>query len=243
MNFKKLDFLIFSSHKTSTQTILNTLLKNGYKSIHCHSITNFFNNYGNNVRNNSDLSNKAFIEGLNNYKKYNNKKLRIISVIRNPNDRLISSFFQSHYDDEIMFLNKTHNETTVFTKTEEELFNLYNLHIKNNSLHGKIESIDELSNLTSINIISRLKKLDGYYYLDDDLFELFVLDFKQVISNSSIDYLNNILNINITTMHPCNNSKQKCYYIKYQNVKAMINDELSTIIESTYDPFYFNAFV
>ena len=34
-----IDYLVYSSHKTATQTVVNTLRNNGFKSIHCHSIT------------------------------------------------------------------------------------------------------------------------------------------------------------------------------------------------------------
>ena len=31
-----LDFLVFSSHKTGTQTIRNSLRASGYRAVHCH---------------------------------------------------------------------------------------------------------------------------------------------------------------------------------------------------------------
>ena len=48
----------------------------------------------------------VFIEILQRYKYDNKKKIKIISIIRNPFDRLPSSFFQSYHTDEIIFLDK-----------------------------------------------------------------------------------------------------------------------------------------
>ena len=38
MNFYALDFLVYSSHKTSTQSLLSILQNNNIKAIHCHLI-------------------------------------------------------------------------------------------------------------------------------------------------------------------------------------------------------------
>ncbi len=39
--FNDLDFLVFSSHKTATQTLVGIFNKNKYKAIHCHILNNF----------------------------------------------------------------------------------------------------------------------------------------------------------------------------------------------------------
>ena len=87
--FSSLDFLVYSSHKTSTQSLLAILQANKYKAKHCHIIQNL------NIIFNLDhpVQKEQFIEYLRNYKIKNNKKIKILSCIRNPKDRLISSFF------------------------------------------------------------------------------------------------------------------------------------------------------
>ena len=40
MKFNDLDFLIYSSHKTSTQSLLNILKFHNYKVRHCHYFSN-----------------------------------------------------------------------------------------------------------------------------------------------------------------------------------------------------------
>ena len=40
MDFSSLDFLVYSSHKTSTQSLVSILQVNNYKAVHCHCINN-----------------------------------------------------------------------------------------------------------------------------------------------------------------------------------------------------------
>ena len=52
---------------------------------------------------------------------------------------------------------------------------MYNELIEEEKLPGRMESIDELSNIFNLNILEMLKKEN--YYLDHKLFKLYVLDF------------------------------------------------------------------
>ena len=90
MNLNKIDFLIYSSHKTSTQSLVSILNLNKYKSIHCHHIRNLKVL----LNKNQQVNKEMFIKALLNYININKKKLKIITIIRNPKDRLISSLFQ-----------------------------------------------------------------------------------------------------------------------------------------------------
>ena len=38
--FDKIDFLVYSSHKTSTQTMIKSLSKSNYKTFHIHHLEN-----------------------------------------------------------------------------------------------------------------------------------------------------------------------------------------------------------
>ena len=122
MNFNNLDFLVYSSHKTSTQSIVEILNIHDIKTIHCHHINNFkftLANY------NGLITDETFIQGLINYKNTNDKKMKIISIIRNPKDRLISSFFQSFSTDEVEFLKKNENNTTIIVTNVDDLCIMY----------------------------------------------------------------------------------------------------------------------
>lgn len=66
-----------------TQSLKGTLNYNGFSCVHAHQPKDI------------ELTNKQIMELSEEYYKHNNKKIKIISVYRDPMDRLISSFFQS----------------------------------------------------------------------------------------------------------------------------------------------------
>lgn len=242
MNFNHLEFLIYSSHKTSTQTLISILNNNKYKSTHCHNLNNFKSRSYNKITNNKDVTPNTFIQGLINYKNIHNKKIKIISCIRNPKDRLLSSFFQSFSTDEIEFLNKKKEEATVTVKNEDELCSLYEELIKNKKLPGKVESVDDLSYIFGINIIEKLENRENHYYLDHELFELYVLDFNQIIGSDCLNYLKNIFKLYLKKLYSANLTSDKYYYSKYKNVKKILGTKLNDTIQTQYDTFYFTAF-
>lgn len=240
MNFNNLDFLIYSSHKTSTQSLVSTLNQNRLRSIHCHIIDDFtctLPSYR------GIITDKTFIKGLTNYKNINKKKIKIITIIRNPKDRLISSFFQTFHTDEVSSQKKGDNKTTISLNNVDTLYKSYKNLIIQKELLGRKESIDEMSEIFKINIIENLEKRKDYYYFNHNLFELYVLDFNKLIKlNESINYINDILGTTIINIDKQNLSNDKSYYNKYINVKKMIEPELNNIIETQYHPFYFTSF-
>ncbi len=236
MNFNNLNFLVYSSHKTCTQTLLSTFASNKYKSIHCHTISNLSHHFAN-----VDITPNLFTESLINYKNKNKRKLKIITVVRNPILRLPSSFFQTFHTDEVNCGQRINN-TTICLNNTKQLYIMYSHMIEQNILPGKIESIDEISNIFGINIIENLEKRSKYYYFEHELFELFVCDFNELTKLSSIQYLNFVLNTRMRINKKSNLSENKIYYQKYIDMKKMITPEINSIIINQYDPFYFNAF-
>jgi hypothetical protein len=237
MNFSKLDYLVYSSHKTSTQSMLKILRKNKFNSIHCHLIKDLKYHYPN-INVNEDI----FIESLKNYKKENKKKIKIISIIREPTKRLISSFFQSYHTDELLFMKKQNKNTTISINNIENLLIKYEDLIKNNTLPGQNESLDQLSKMFNIDIIKNLINKKDYYYFNHELFELYVLDFNKLITSESLLYINKCLNINCIDNDEANISKNKSYFEKYNIMKTKIPEEINNIIKKRYNHFYFNAF-
>ena len=237
MNINCIDYLVYSSHKTSTQSMVHTLKQNKYCTIHCHDIGDLKIYYPKFY-----ITPKIFIESLINYKKYKGK-LKIISIIRDPKERLVSSFFQLHHTDEIDFKKKKEHETTISRNNVDILFNMYANFIKNNTMPRKIESLDELAEIFNIKIIDNLENKGDYYYLNHDLFELFVLDFnKLTICGNPCIYINMCLGINCVNNVIKNITREKSYFEKYSIMKTKISKEINTIIESRYNKFYFSAF-
>lgn len=81
-----LDFLVYSSHKTGTQTLVHTLRDNGFACAHCHRLSNLH----------PPLSPALLPEFLRDYRQRRGRALPILSVFREPIGRHISSFFQWH---------------------------------------------------------------------------------------------------------------------------------------------------
>ena len=80
-------YLVFSSHKTATQTVVHSLNASGVRSAHCHTLENI------------ELETGQFRSYLRDYRRTNGRKLQVVSIFRDPLDRLVSSFFQSLSED------------------------------------------------------------------------------------------------------------------------------------------------
>ncbi len=176
------------------------------------------------------------------YQKTRGKKINIISIVRDPRDRLPSSFFQSYHDDEMNFSGKKENETTVNTNSHYDLYKIFIDSLINDSLPGRVESIDEISEILGENIIPNLEMKDEFYYLENDFFILYVLDFNKLITKNGLNYFNNCLNMKMTVESSANMTINKVYYEKYQNMKSIIGNYTNNLIVSKYDKFFFNAF-
>ena len=84
-----------------------------------------------------------------------------------------------------------------------------------------------------------MEERNNYYYFENDLIILYVLKFKDVIGHNNLEYLNNVLNINLTLNGSSNLSSDKIYYDKYITVKKMVSDDINNIIYNRYNKFYF----
>ena len=244
MNLLKLDYLVYSSHKTSTQSLISTLNNNKLATIHCHIIDNFRANNNFKSLNNNQLKH-YFMNELIRYKNINRKKLKIVSILRNPIDRLLSSFFQTHHSDKIHFFNIPEKETIISKLNEEQILKIYCEDINNKTFFitgGAIESIDELSSIFNKDLIKELKKHNDYYHVESELFELYVLDFNKIIGGNSLEYINKCLKTNLKNISTFNLTENKLYYNKYKYVKEKIPENIKNIIRQQYKDFYFHAF-
>ena len=252
--FNNIEYLIYSSHKTSTQSLMSIFKKNKIKIELYHNISNIpllypkispINNigckeyygWGENDINQKNILKKFVLDNIHKYN--NNKKLSIISVIRNPIERLLSSFFQSYHNDEMSYHNIKADNTTIQKLNVLELYDLYCKKIDDDSLQGNIESLDEMSFLFDIDIINNLEKKENYYYFENESIKLYVLKFEHVINNNNLIYLNKILNIKLILNSKNNLSLNKQYYNKYNELKKLIGEDIKNKIYKKYDKFYF----
>ena len=209
----KSKFYVYSTHKTATQS-LTKIFKTG----HIHSLDNI--NY----------TKKEFIKDTEKYFKMNNKKLKILSVVRVPSQRVISSYFQLKHSDEINFKNINENETTIMRNDINFLVNDITEFIKKRKYPN--ESLYEIMDVfnfkfTDINI----NQIKNYGFYENDLIELYVLDYESIIKNYM--YLENIFGFKVNN-EKANMSSDKKYYEKYKEVKRIIGDEFNEFIDSEY---------
>ena len=231
-NIEEIDMLVYSSHKTSTQSILNTLKNNNYKVLHIHTIKHLISNYIDNV----EYTNNVLYENTLNKLNKRKKKLKIITCLRNPKERLLSSFFQTYYNDHITYLNIKPENTIINTKNLKELHDFYIENISN----LPNESLFEIFDLFNINYNDIIYK-SYYYFYENDLIELYIIKYDNVIKNTNY-YLSYVLNINLNIhkIIKSNISELKPYYIKYVNLKKKIqnNTVINKYIYIKYKDIY-----
>jgi hypothetical protein len=206
--------------------MINSLRKSKYWTFHIHTLNHL------SILRSTNRS-EEFIKHLSLYKTVNNKKIKIISLIRNPVDRLMSSFFQSYFTNEITSRNIKEQETTIMKYNIEELSKMFIDKLKTKTLPYYYESLYELSDVFNVNIIQNLIKKDDWYYYENDLIELYVLDFKKI---NDLDYINNALGTNILKIEPDNLSSNKASYAKYNEFKSIMktNEEYINIVKTYY---------
>jgi hypothetical protein len=225
--FDEHEFFVYSSHKTSTQSLIKTLELNGYPSSHIHLIKNM------------NITSDEFIQLLKRYQTIRKKKLRIISVIRDPKDRLLSSFFQTNFNDMIFFQNQKPEETIIFKKSEEELIEIFKEQLIRRSLLGLKESLEDLSDILQIPIIEELIPKNRYFYFENSFLQLYVLDFKDMIrpKDEFILLFQQIFQIRLKDVETSNLSSEKIYYEKYKKIKENINkrEDIQELIKQIYN--------
>ena len=192
MLFNGLDFLIYSSHKTGTQT-LKTTLKRRYRVYMIHLLRDLSTIWR------QCITREHVVHALELYKRLYGCPLKIITVIRDSEDRLLSSFFQTFHDDLIMDYKMDPAATPVATKTADELFEMFTTH-KNNLPYFR-ESLDELNEI------------------DPSLYDLYTLDFARI---GDLDYINSVLGTNLSKLVVENVTRDKVYREKFEHGKARL---------------------
>ena len=209
------DFYVYSTHKTSTQS-LRAMFNTG----HIHSLSN------------ANYTKNDFLEHVKEYYKKNNKKIKILTTLRIPSERVISSYFQLKHNREIINLKINKNETTVMKNNIDFLVK----DVKNFIQHKKYpkESLYEIMSIFNFNFDDiHVDKLKHYGFYENDLIKLYILDFESIISNKKITYLENIFEIKLLDK-VANNSRNKPYYEKYKKVKEIIGHEFDDIVNCDY---------
>lgn len=131
----ELDFLVYSAHKTGTQTLVHTLRDNGFRARHCHSL----------VRLSPSWQPSRLAPALVEYRQRHGCALRIVSVFREPIERHISSFFQWHGEGALWRGQvASREESLLATCSVAELQQRFRDDLESGAQVGALESIQEL---------------------------------------------------------------------------------------------------
>ena len=215
INFSK-KYYIYSTHKTSTQSL--RLMFDS--TCHIHRLCN------------AKYTKNEFINDLKKYVKNNNRKLKIITTLRIPSQRIISSYFQMRHTDEISSKNVKENETTIMKNNVDFLVNNVKNWIRNKKYPKEsLYEMMDIFNFTFEDIVINKKKNYGFY--KNNLMELYIIDFESVIGEKKLQYLENIFGSKFIDKQ-ANKSNEKIYYNKYKKVKQIIGDEFKNLIDDDY---------
>lgn len=233
--FNKLDFLIYSAHKTSTQTVINTLLSNNIRAKHIHILDDLYNNQSNP---------QLFTNHLKSYQAKNGRRLKVVTIIRNPFERLISSYFQYCHNRQNSRTRCGEKNTLIMTNSVDKLRDIFlnKLNNKETELHYYLESMNEMSKIFKTDIIRNLVNKGDHFTYENDLMQLYILDFTKIIGSPNassicgIEYINNVLGTHFQNLVPENLTKNKITYTKYVQFKKLLeNDqEIKDKIQSFY---------
>jgi hypothetical protein len=214
-----LDYLIYSSHKSGTQTLVNTLNSTGFRCRHCHSLSNI------------DIKSGDFRWYLESYLRKNNKRLDVITVFREPMERHVSSFFQG-YGTKPLMLKEVENETEtiIYKYTTEQLQEKYISELRDGSLIGFRESIHEICEELQINTKNLTYNNDSRFGLfETEHIRLYLFRF-DVLFNNLDSLLAEVTHNNIIIKH-ANMSGSKWYQDIYSRFKATLAIPQDIVLE------------
>jgi hypothetical protein len=217
-----IDYLVYSSHKTATQTIAHTLRMNGYKCTHCHTLTNDTVN----------LKPGAFGKFTELYHLRHGRKLSVVSVFREPIERNISSFFQRHGTDVLRLgLRQDIGDTLIHNSSTEELQKIFCNELDSGTLTGKGESIYELCSELHLRIGDlRYEPAKQYGAFETDHCTLHLLRFDALIGENRLQTLLSQITEKSIVQHDRNVTAEKWYHDRLKAFKESLRLPRRTII-------------
>ena len=216
-----LDFLVFSSHKTGTQTIRNSLRASGYSATHCHQVSHL-------ALGDEDL--KGY---LNAYFARHSKPLDVITLFREPIDRHISSFFQGYGSrplNEKEVADKT--ETLIYRLTVDELREHFIAELEAKTLIGFSESMHEIAGALHLKFSDAMTIPDSHTrVMQSPTARIFLSRFEPFFQNFEVS-LSRLVGDEITVKNS-NQAEAKWYHEKYLSFRSRLHLP-PAVIEEVY---------
>lgn len=220
----ELDYLIYSSHKTATQSLNQTLLSNGFKSLSMHNMK-----YS--VLGEDADCREQFLR----FKDAYGKKIKVVSVFRDPLDRHISSFFQAYGTKPLREKTvKSFQDTLIYKKDENSLVELFSKELLSRELTGYRESISLMAESLKFDVgeltYSPRKAINLNMFPE---FDLFLFRFDVLVQQFEI-CMNKLAGRKLQAINT-NRSNEKWYKSKYQAFKSKLELEESIICQTYLD--------
>lgn len=138
------EFVIYSAHKTGTESMLRSLQRRGKTCTKLHNACN------------AGFSNPLSLFGALRCQRSRADGAappitKILCAIRDPVDRLRSSFFQTFHQDEIIYRSASPDKTTIVRNDTAALHALWCFLVMSDRLPGGVDSIDEIAQVVSQN--------------------------------------------------------------------------------------------
>lgn len=234
----ELDCLVYSSHKTGTQTITATLSNSGIRTQHIHSLSNV----------NLKADNGAFRSYLERYQLVNSRKLTVLSVFRLPLERHMSSFFQWFGEGVVREGLVTKTEATIIARYPvDQLQKIFINLIATRSLVGRKESLHELCGELAYPTSSLQFVADrGFTVIEDEFIRLVLFRF-DILFPDFRGYLEKSLETKLIAL-TANVTEDKWYSGKFDEFKRtlllkpdlirMIHAEKKDLIDLFYPAQY-----
>jgi len=206
-----LDFLVYSSYKSGTQTLVKSLRNSDAKCRHIHSLKNI------------NLKKGSFQHVLNSYLVKNNKKLNVISVFRDPLERHISSFFQSYGTKPLRKkMVQDFTETIIYQSSIDQLQDKFLSELIDQSLEGFSDSLHEIFFELGISASDfKFNKKSKYGVFETENIKLYFLRF-DLLFNDFENLLSEIAGIKIYQANS-NKSDDKFYKQIYEEFKKSLS--------------------
>jgi hypothetical protein len=217
------EFIVYSSHKTGTQTLVRSLSAAGHQAIHLHGLGHL------------DVTISQFREYLKSYLEKYGKKVKIISAFRLPIERHISSLFQWYGDGawRQRLPDYTNEDTVIHQVDIGGLNSLLVSDIASRKLTGYRDSLHELCQILKIDPMAlQTEPYKGPYRVDHELADITLARFSDLFKDS----LKNIFALSgasVQNICEANISGNKWYSTKYEKFKAGVFIP-ENVIQQTY---------
>lgn len=218
-----LDFLVYSSHKTATQTTAHTLRVHGFRCVHCHLLRDL----------GAGLQPDGLPHFLESFAAHNRRKLVMLTVFREPIERHISSFFQwygegavreKHVPDVAATIIRTHSVADLQTRFIDELHR--------RTVPGMPESIDEMCHGLGVDVAAlRYDTVEHRGVVELPSCRLVLFRFDALIYGNRLESLLTDVTGKPIAKHDANVSATKWYAKKFAEFKATLRIPRNALID------------